>query len=149
MTIDALFAQERTLCRVGASSRKRILQEISNSLASDNIPADALFDGLMGRERLGSTGLGEGVAVPHCRAAVPNILICLATTLTPIDHEASDGELVDIFVALVVPNEEHEAHLNALSQVTRVLASAPNRAALRACDSAKVLHSCICGLLSQ
>ena len=149
MTIETLFSEERTLCRVGAISRKRILQEISNSLASDGIPADVLFDGLMGRERLGSTGLGEGVAVPHCRAAVPNILVCLATTLSPIDHEASDGEPVDIFVALVVPNEEHEAHLNALSQVTSVLSSAPNRATLRACDSPKALHSCMCEMLSQ
>lgn len=147
MTVEALLTQERSLCRINASSRKRVLQEIATALANAQHPADALFEGLMARERLGSTGLGEGVAIPHCRAPVASIAVCLATTMTAIDYEAGDGAKVDIFVALVVPKDEHEAHLSALAEITTVLVDAENRTQLRACESNHALLSCMQSLL--
>ena len=149
MSVEALLTQEGTLCRLAAVSRKRVLQEIANSMCNEDLSVDDLFDRLMARERLGSTGIGHGVAIPHCRANVESMSICLVTTDSPVDYEADDGERVDIFVVLIVPNDEHQAHLDALAQFSRVLAEEPNRLALRACTSSDELNSCMRSLLAS
>ena len=149
MSVDYLLTQEVSLCKIPAISRKRVLQEISRTLASDEISEDQLFDDLMARERLGSTSIGEGVAIPHCRANVERMQICLVTTEAPVDYEADDAQLVDIFVTLIVPTDEHEIHLSALAQFSRALAPAESRTALRACNTSNELFECMRTLLRQ
>ena len=65
--LQKLLESDCVRCHLPAASRKRAIQLIAELLADDEVGADVLFDELMGRERLGSTGLGEGVAIPHCR----------------------------------------------------------------------------------
>ena len=114
---------DHVVCKAQASSRKRVLQTIAETVAATCSETNAidLFDGLLARERLGSTSIGEGVAIPHCRQAVSDISVCLVTTEDRIDYEASDGEAVDIFFALIVPNAENEAHLRALADLSTAL----------------------------
>ena len=141
--LESVLAPEFVRSKISAASRKRVLQVIATALATEDATEDTLFDGLMARERLGSTGIGDGVAVPHCRAHTDRIRACLVTTEEPLDYEASDGQRVDLFFALVVPEDEHQLHLTALKEISQILADEPNRLDLRACRSNEDLHVCV------
>lgn len=131
-----LIQPANMLCKDAAKSRKRVLQSVAETMADADVSADDLFDGLMGRERLGSTGLGEGVAIPHCRTNCQQMQVAMVTLTEPIDYEAIDGEPVDILFVLVVPTQETQAHLDALAELSAVFADADNRARLRQCRQA-------------
>lgn len=145
-TLASHLDHSTVVCRCEASSRKRVLETIASTVAASGRGAPSpqtpdLFEGLLARERLGSTAIGEGVAIPHCRHDVADIRVCLLTTKSRIDYEASDGEAVDIFFALIVPQDEHTAHLRALAVLSTILADAENRSRLRACeDEARLLQ---------
>lgn len=130
--VEELLDESNVRCHAVASSRKRVLQYIAELVADEQLNADVIFDGLMARERLGSTGLGEGVAIPHCRISCEHIRVAFVSLPEPIDYEASDGEPVDLLFVLVVPHEEQSAHLEALAALAEVFSDAANRADLRA-----------------
>ena len=139
------------VCKAEATSRKRVLQTIAETVAatdSHTIAAD-LFDGLLERERLGSTGIGEGVAIPHCRHAISEIQVCLLTTEDRVDYDATDGETVDIFFALIVPKDENQAHLRALADLSTVLVEPENRKRLRGCTDSEALLTEMKALLAS
>ncbi|MBL1320203.1 MAG: PTS sugar transporter subunit IIA [Methylophaga sp.] len=103
-----------------ATSKKRVIETISHLLAANTglISADDIFDALFDRERLGSTGIGKGVAIPHAR--VPGITHTIAAMLTlnrPVDFDASDEKDVDIFFALLVPEDDGDDHLGHLASL--------------------------------
>ena len=133
--VEKLLGTENVRCRVDASSRKRIIQYIAEMMATSTVNADQLFDALMNRERLGSTGLGDGVAIPHCRVACREMQAACLSLADPIDYEAADGQPVDLLFVLVVPEDEHNAHLEALAVLAETFADAANREALRSCAS--------------
>jgi PTS system nitrogen regulatory IIA component len=131
-------------CRAKALSRKRALELAAELVAASNgMSSDALFDELMERERLGSTGLGEGVAIPHCRMDCDAMRVAFFTLQTPIDYEAPDGEHVDILFVIVVPTDESEAHLHALATLSEIFTDPQNRQALRACRTDDELLDCL------
>ncbi len=130
--VEELLDASNVRCHAVASSRKRVLQFIAELVADEQLSADVIFDGLMARERLGSTGLGEGVAIPHCRISCEQIRVAFVSLPEPIDYEASDSEPVDLLFVLVVPHEEQHAHLDALAALAEVFSDATNRADLRA-----------------
>lgn len=104
-------------------SKKRALEIIGACFADQHSELDAtpLFEALMARERLGSTGIGQGVAIPHCRAT--GITSCMAGIFRlehPINYDAIDNQQVDIVVALVVPEEEPKAHLELLANIAEI-----------------------------
>ncbi len=145
--LTSLLTPEHVRCQSRATSRKRVLQDAAAALTNDEQAADELFDELMARERLGSTALGEGVAIPHCRGACDAMQVCMITTREPVDYEAADGGPVDIFFVLVVPKDEQELHLHALAELSTAFADADHRQALRACGSDRELHEVMHGLL--
>ena len=147
--IEDLLNASSVRCNASAASRKRVLQFIADLVADELLSADILFDSLMARERLGSTGLGEGVAIPHCRMACDRMRAAFVSLEHPIDYEASDGEAVDLLFVLVVPHEEQHAHLDALAALAELFSSAENRTALRACNSDEALCQSISALLAQ
>ena len=117
-------------------SKKRALEILSEALAAGFAAtrAHTLLDLLIARERLGSTGLGQGVAIPHCR--VPDATESSAAILTltdGVDFEAIDGEPVDVFVALAVPDEAADIHLQYLKELAEILDSPDHLKALRTC----------------
>ena len=122
-----------------ASSKKKVLEEASLLLAGDSFEAteDTVYEGLLERERLGSTGVGHGVALPHARIkglSMPRgAFIRLDESA---DFDAIDGEPVDLVFALIVPEETTEAHLQLLAQLAALFSEPRNRRTLRDADSA-------------
>jgi PTS system nitrogen regulatory IIA component len=147
--ITRILPADCALIDVEARSRKRALEMASDLLAAraPEISARALFDGLMARERLGSTGLGEGIAIPHCRMPCREILGALVRLAAPVDFDALDEQPVDLLFVLVVPPEETTAHLQILAALAKVFQNADHRAALRAQTSAAAFYQTFVGLL--
>lgn len=143
MQIQSLISPGRTLCDVEAGSKKRALELLANTIARDipTIDADELFRRLIGRERLGSTGIGHGIAIPHCRAEHCNGTVgALITLTTPIDFDAIDSQPVDILFALLVPEDAHNEHLQTLAALAGALNNAEYRQRLRAANSNEALY---------
>ncbi len=134
MEISALLASGHIFCDVPASSKKRALQVLSGLLAEAGAPLveSDIFDGLIARERLGSTGLGHGVAIPHGRfdelAETVGIFVKLEHA---VDYDAADGEPVDLVFALMVPKESTEEHLQLLASLAEMLSEETVREQLR------------------
>jgi len=120
MDIQAIVSLDRTECAVQCNSKKRILEIIADIAAknNENIDSATVLNSLMSRERMGSTGIGNGIALPHGRLAGLEKVIAIVVTSTPaIDFDAIDEKPVDIFFALLVPEEQTEGHLQTLATV--------------------------------
>ena len=134
--------------RTGAivAGKKRLLETVSAMLA-DGAGGEgdrAIFDTLCGRERLGSTGLGHGVAIPHARSAKAlNPAAAFLRLAEPIDFGALDGEPVDLVFALVVPDHFAQQHLLLLAQLAEMFGDATFRDALRAAPDAGALYALV------
>ena len=120
-----------------ASSRQRVLEMASDMLAAEHreLSARKVFDELMTRERLGSTGLGDGVAIPHCRLSCSRIVGAFLTLDSAIDYGAMDDRPVDLLFVLIVPHAETTAHLDILAALAGVFSELDNRNRLRAIRS--------------
>jgi PTS system nitrogen regulatory IIA component len=129
-----LLSPERVQCKAQAASRKRLFEIAAELLAADQptLVGDDIYNALLARERLGSTALGDGVAIPHCRlTGCASARAALITLDTPISFDAADGRDVDLFVALLVPESGHEEHLRILAGLAGLLRTAEYRDALR------------------
>ncbi len=125
-----------------ATSKKRVLENLSRLLAanSEALSAEKIFQVLLERERLGSTGLGKGVAIPHAR--VPDLTHTVAAMLTlsePVDFEASDGQPIDIAFGLLVPEEDSENHLQHLSRLVTLFRNAECCSKIRQAGNAEAI----------
>jgi PTS system nitrogen regulatory IIA component len=105
------------------NSKKQALQEIASHAARlTGLEAAAIYEALLQRERLGSTGIGEGIAIPHGKLpGLTRIFGLVARLEKPIDFEALDGQHVDVLFLLLAPEGAGADHLKALSRVARVL----------------------------
>lgn len=118
MQLESILKPERTRCGTPGVSKKRTLHDIAEFVASSvsSIDAGDIFSRLTERERLGSTGIGNGIAIPHCRIANCSTVIgALFSLQTPVDFEAIDGKPVDLVFTLLVPEESFEDHLQTLA----------------------------------
>ena len=106
-----------------AHSKKKVLETLADLFAANNtLKAQTVFEQLLEREKLGSTGLGKGIAVPHCRIAdLDEPLACLLRTKTGVDYDAPDGTPVSLFFALLVPESATDEHLQLLSDLAHRL----------------------------
>jgi nitrogen PTS system EIIA component len=123
MLISDLLSPERISCDVKTSSKKRLLEIISEELArhSDAFTRREIFESLCARERLGSTGLGKGVAIPHGRVKGSRHVEASFIRLTkPLPFDAADGQPVDLLFCLAVPEDCGEDHLKLLAQVAEL-----------------------------
>ncbi|WP_420100922.1 PTS IIA-like nitrogen regulatory protein PtsN [Bosea sp. (in: a-proteobacteria)] len=123
MTLTDLLSPEAVIAPLRANSKKQALQELAQHAAGlTGLPERELYEALLQRERLGSTGIGDGIAIPHGRMAGINRLVGLFARLDrPIDFEALDGQPVDIVFVLIAPEGAGADHLKALARVARVL----------------------------
>lgn len=105
------------------TSRKKVLATLAKLFAPHDAELESsILHKLTEREKLGSTGLGKGVAVPHCRTdALPLPQAALLKTQTGIDYDAPDERPVTLFIGLVVPEQANEEHLQLLAQVVKLL----------------------------
>ena len=123
MQLEEILTLERCHCMLKGVSKKRILTKISALIAEDiaSLEADNIFNALMSREQLGSTGLGSGIAIPHCRVPLcQDIIGALVTLEEPIDFDALDGKPVDILFVLIVPEQKTDEHIKALARLAEL-----------------------------
>ena len=137
VTLDQMLAPERVRSNVPAASRKRTLELLGEILASadSELSAQAIFDRLVARERLGSTGLGEGCALPHAR--VPGLDRTVAAFLRlhrGVDFDSPDHEPVDLVFGLLVPEESTDEHLEILAAIARIFSDERVRSSIRSAD---------------
>lgn len=122
------------LLDLDVSSKKRLFEQIGLLFENENkLSRASVFDALFAREKLGSTGLGHGVAIPHGR--IKNLRETLAVfirTREGVPFESPDGEPVRLVFAMLVPEHATEQHLNLLSELAQVFSDAPLREALLA-----------------
>lgn len=143
MNLTDLISQDAVLPALKAGSKKQALQELSEHAARIcGLPAREIFDALLQRERLGSTGIGNGIAIPHGKLAkVDRIFGVFARIDKPIDFEALDGDPVDLILLLVAPESAGADHLKALARAARLLRSQATTAKLRATRDPGILYS--------
>lgn len=136
MTGDAVF------CCLKVANKKQALEELA--LAAEpmtGIGHKELFNSLLQRERLGSTGLGRGIAVPHVHVRGLNRIVCLFAKLsTPVDFEAPDNQPVDLLFLLLSPEHASGDHLKSLARISRLVRDTATIERLRAATDADGLR---------
>ena len=102
-------------------SKKRVFERAAEAMgAALNLSSEIIYRALLAREKLGSTAIGEGIAIPHCRInECAEAAGCLVTLQEPIDFGSADGRDVDVIFVLLVPGEATQAHLNLLAALAR------------------------------
>jgi len=134
MQLVDVLAPDRIAVDISVSSKKTLLEKAAALLAAAPGSANArdIFDSLCQRERLGSTGLGHGVAIPHGRVdAQENVSGAMIRLKRPIDFDAPDHEKVDLFFALAVPEQCTDTHLRLLAEMAERLGRESQRDTLR------------------
>lgn len=135
MRVRDLLTLERTHHHLQGTSKKQLLDQIAQ-LAAQGRPElneQQVFDALIARERLGSTGIGEGIAIPHCRLlSCQQPLGILISLDTPVDFDSVDARAVDLVFVLLVPEENPEQHLKTLSHLAALFNEPRFRDGLRA-----------------
>jgi PTS system nitrogen regulatory IIA component len=133
MDIDDLLASDGIVLRSGASSKRQALHVVAEAAADAlNLDETRVLDALLEREALGSTGLGNGVAIPHARLeGLTQIRAVFVRLDTPVPYDAVDDRPVDLILALFAPPRDGAEHLRALAAVSRALRSAELRENLR------------------
>ncbi len=144
MNIIDILTPQHTFNGLVCNSKKRALEATSEWLA-DTIPefdATELFTALISREKLGSTGFGDGIAMPHCRlASCQQVIGALVKLDKGVDFDAIDRQPVDIMFILLVPKDATSEHLQVLSTLASHFSQAEFRARLRACNSSQELFA--------
>ena len=143
MQVSDLVSPRAVLCGAKAGSKKQALQEIAHRAADAyGLEVRTVFEGLLAREKLGSTAMGNGVAIPHARiAGLKGIMGIFAQLDRPVDFEAADGQGVDLVFALLAPQDAGADHLRALAKVSRLMRDAGVRRKLRDTDSEAALYA--------
>jgi PTS system nitrogen regulatory IIA component len=123
MDLADLISRDGIISSLRAKTKKQALHELAQRAAElTGLPARDVFDTLLQRERLGSTGLGRGIAIPHIKFRSLKGMVCLFARLAePIDFEALDDQPVDLIFFLLAPEHASGDHLKALARISRLL----------------------------
>ena len=135
-----------TLCAVQATSKKRILEIICDTASTElqDLSTYELLTSLMAREKMGSTGIGNGIAIPHGRLTTSNKAVAVvAVTEQPIAFDAIDNRPVDIFIALFAPEQECQAHLATLQNIAQLFSNKVFCKQIRKCTTAEEVFALI------
>ena len=143
MVISEILSSEAILTSIKASSKKRVLQEISAGIANVyDLNQSEVFFALQERENLGPTGMGHGVAIPHARVSSLNSIKGLfAKLIKPLDFGSMDSQNVDLIFVLIAPDDSGANHLKALAKVSRILRNKSTCEKLRSTVDKLALYS--------
>ena len=143
MDLGDLLTPEGVIPSLKAKSKKQALQELSQRAAElTGLQARDLFDTLLQRERLGSTGLGRGIAIPHVKLrSLKNIVCLFARMEEPIEFDSLDNEPVDLIFLLLAPEHAGADHLKALARISRLLREPTAIEKLRAAKDRTALYA--------
>jgi PTS system nitrogen regulatory IIA component len=143
MALADLLHQDAIIPALRANSKKQLLQELAAKASKlTGLPEREIFDVVLQRERLGSTGVGNGIAIPHGKlTSIKSIIGIFARLEAPVDFEALDDQPVDLVFLLLAPEGAGADHLKALSRIARVLRDQDLVAKLRATESASAIYA--------
>lgn len=148
MEIHEILSPDRVVCDLDASSKKRALEKISDMLSADSldIPSQEVCESLIAREKLGSTGIGSGVAIPHGRLkSTDKTLAAFVRLHEAIDYDAIDNQGVDLIFALLVPEDSTDDHLQILAELAEMFSHAEILHKLRSTNDSQS----VCQVLSN
>ena len=120
VNIESILSLSRTHANVRASSKKRAIEEAAMLIATsmEGLVAEEIFNSLIAREKLGTTAIGHGIAIPHCRlSSCQEIVGSLISLQEPVDFGAFDEQKVNLMFVILVPSEEVDEHLQALAML--------------------------------
>jgi PTS system nitrogen regulatory IIA component len=145
MTVSELLSPQKIFIDTDVTSKKKLLELIANIVADKTqLPESTIYSNLLNRERLGSTGLGHGIAVPHAR--VPDLdkaVGCFFRLKEAVNFESPDKLPVDLVFTIIIPEEATEEHLLILSALARVFSSPEVCQAIRNAASREEIESII------
>jgi len=147
MNVEKLFTQDGVAQNLHAASKKQLFQQMaelaskSGAVPSDKAKVRDIVAAVAERERLGSTGVGYGVAIPHARLeGIEDVCAVFARLETPLEYESIDERPVDLVVLLLAPANANSLHLKALAQISRLLRREDLRDRLRSAPNSEALH---------
>ncbi len=151
MEINELISAESVIPNLRASSKKQALQDLARRAADiTGLHERAIFDVLMERERLGTTGVGNGIAIPHGKMANLDRLYGLFARLEhSVDFQSIDEQPVDLIFLLLAPESAGADHLKALARVSRLLRDGSVCEKLRGTDDAEALFALLTGSMEN
>ncbi|QLG95193.1 PTS IIA-like nitrogen regulatory protein PtsN [Pseudomonas yamanorum] len=144
--LETILPPGRSLVNVPGGSKKRALEQIANLIGREvpELDTQAVYEALIAREKLGSTGFGNGIAIPHCRLkGCESPVSALLHLDAPIDFDAIDGAPVDLLFVLLVPDAATDAHLELLKQIASMLDRKEVRDKLRSANSNEALYQVV------
>ncbi|HEV7417563.1 PTS IIA-like nitrogen regulatory protein PtsN [Tianweitania sediminis] len=143
MDLSDLIEASAVMPALKANSKKQLLQLLAEKASSvTGIPEREIFDTILQRERLGSTGVGNGIAIPHGKlSGVKRITGVFARLEQPVDFDALDDQPVDIVFLLLAPEGAGADHLKALSRIARVLRDGETVRKIRGTSDATAIHT--------
>ena len=148
MRISDILTSERIICNVNLSSKKAALEALSRLIAGASVRLDEqqVFNSLLTRERLGGTGLGNGIAIPHGRWKDGLSTIAAFIKLKQgVDYDAVDQQPVDLIFALLVPEHSTEEHLQVLAQLAEMFNQPEFLTQLRREESEEAIYGLLTG----
>jgi PTS system nitrogen regulatory IIA component len=146
MRISEFLSPEAVIAELSSSSKHGALVELCAPLTSvqAGLPAERLVDVLEQREKLGSTGIGEGVAIPHGKMAqLPRLIASFGVSHQGVNFDAIDGKPTHLFFALLAPENSAGIHLKALARISRLFKNPQFRESILAAKSASEIYSLI------
>ena len=143
MALADLLQQNAIIPALRVNSKKQLLQELSAKASKvTGLSEREVFDVILQRERLGSTGVGNGIAIPHGKLASVNSIVGIFARLDqPVDFEALDDQPVDLVFLLLAPEGAGADHLKALARIARLLRDQDVAKKLRASRDAQAIYS--------
>ncbi|HVE88328.1 MAG TPA: PTS sugar transporter subunit IIA [Burkholderiaceae bacterium] len=140
--ISRILPATHVLIDLPASSKKRVFEQAGLLFENhQGVAHSKVFDSLFARERLGSTGLGQGVAIPHGRIkGLKESIAAFVRVESPIQFDAPDGQPVSLMIFLLVPEQASQQHLDILSELTQMLSDKPFRETLLSATDAHTVH---------
>jgi len=145
--LKTILTPGRTLCCVPGISKKRLFETIAEIICKDqpSLPYDDVLARLIAREKLGSTGMGNGIAIPHCRVSnCAQPVGALITLEEPIPFDAPDDQPVDLLFVLLVPEEANQQHLDILASLARLFSQEDFCLQLRNARDNRALYDIAC-----
>ncbi len=145
--LSQILTPSRTVCRLQADSKDSLFATTARILCDDqpSLPCDTVLEHLAAREKLGSTGMGKGIAIPHCRLSqCARPLGALLTLEAPIPFDAPDKLPVDLLFVLLVPVEARQDHLDILANIAQLISRPELCAQLRAAGDPRTLYDLAC-----
>lgn len=146
MKLQDILTLDCTLCAVPNNSKKRIFDTICETASKHitELGQHELLEALTNREQVGSTGIGNGVAIPHGRLKeTSQVVAVVLTTQEPIAFDAIDNRPVDIFIALFVPENSCKEHLSTLQSIAQLLSDKKIAKQIRKCKDSHQLYQLI------